>query len=61
MSQLVIVTGRFLAVTFHGITLYVVNNHLIARTITHKNIKTHQKNVNTQKLIVVTSFHVEKT
>jgi hypothetical protein len=43
MSQLVIVTKhfsryqivirRFLAVTFRDITLYVVNNHLIARTI----------------------------
>jgi hypothetical protein len=44
MSQLAIVTqsifsryqidtSRFLAITFRDITLYVVNNHLIARTI----------------------------
>jgi len=42
MSQLVtvtkhfwplqVVTSHFLAVTFRDITLYVVNNHLIART-----------------------------
>jgi hypothetical protein len=32
-SRYQIVTSRFLAVTFRDITLYIVNNHLIARTI----------------------------
>jgi hypothetical protein len=33
-----VVTSRFLAFTFHDITLYVVNNHLIVRTMLEKSI-----------------------
>jgi len=33
MSHLVTVTNHFLAITLRDITLYVVNNHRIARTI----------------------------
>ncbi len=33
MSHLVTVTSHFLTVTLRDITLYVVNNHRIARTI----------------------------
>jgi len=32
MSHLDTVTSRFLAVTFRDITLYIVNNYLIAST-----------------------------